>query len=85
MTRPVPQWLDVQGHISLALEYWKAGADKAQLLKDLKKSHYLVNVNGSISKVNGVQIVAHMELLDRLNNGVRAGKVKCTKKGGLQY
>ena len=81
MTRTIPQWAPIQAHIDMALSYWHQGVSKEQILTTFKANKYIHQG----FKYNATQIVAHMELLDRLDNGARKGVIKCTKSKGLHW
>lgn len=65
--------------IDLALKLYKQGVSPEDALA-LCKTKTIVN-----KKYFGIAVANHMQLLDRLNKGALAGKVKCTKKSGLTW
>ncbi len=81
MVRDITVWADSQAHITMALSYWKASTSKEEVLAQLKGNHYLYNN----FKYRATTVVAHMELLDRLDTGAREGHIHTTKKNGLTY
>ena len=81
MVRKLPEYASIQEHIDYALSAWHKGVNKDEVLSAMKANHYIHNGR----KYKAVSIVAHMELLDRLDQGARKGLIKATKAKGLTW